>query len=178
MIDLQPAPERLLALDPCNRGVGFVVLDAGSRPVDWGVHRVSDNRHKTGADVIRTLIYRYHPDRIVVERMNAPGSRRGACARNFIKAVSTIARNASIPVSRYTTSQVHAVFGRWGTKKKSARAALLVAEFPALRLYQPPRRRPWMSEDNRMAIFDAFSFAITHLVTSQEQEDTKCHIPF
>ena len=178
MISLLSTPERLLALDPCHRGVGFVVLDPGSRLVDWGVYRVSNNSHEAAAAVVCTLIERYRPRNIVVECMESSTTRRGARAKALIRAVVKASGISGIPVSRYTIPQVYAVFARWKVRKKAARAMLLSAEFPALRMYRPPHRRPWMSEDPRMAIFDALSFAVTHLVIVAEQEEAKAHIPF
>ncbi len=57
--------------------------------------------------------------------------------------------------------QVEEAFGDPANKHEIARA---VAElFPELSHRLPPRRKAWMSEDERMGIFDAASFALTVL---------------
>jgi hypothetical protein len=37
---------------------------------------------------------------------------------------------------------------------------LIATRFPQLARSVPPERKPWMSEDSRMAIFDAAAFAL------------------
>lgn len=172
----QPA-ERLLALDPCHRGVGFVVLDAGARLVDWGVHRVSTSHHAAVVGVVRVLIERYRPGRIVTECVTV-NERRGKWAKRLIQDVVGTAAGGGIPASHYTINQVNSVFGPLNAMTKESRARLIAERFPVLELYRPPHRRPWMSEDPRMAIFDAMSFAITHLTLEQEQDASKAEIPF
>jgi hypothetical protein len=44
---------------------------------------------------------------------------------------------------------------------KAKTARIVAAKFPELRSRLPPERKPWMSEDYRMAIFDAAAFALT-----------------
>jgi hypothetical protein len=45
-------------------------------------------------------------------------------------------------------------------RNKDQMARFLAQRFPELVRYVPPERKPWMSEDERMAIFDAVSFAL------------------
>ena len=49
---------------------------------------------------------------------------------------------------------------RSGIRNKNQMAQFVVARLPELGRYLPPERKPWMSEDNRMAIFDAAAFAL------------------
>ncbi len=46
-----------------------------------------------------------------------------------------------------------------------------VAErFPELARYLPPERKPWMSEDLKMAIFDAAAFALAFFLASKASD--------
>ena len=46
-----------------------------------------------------------------------------------------------------------------------------VAErFPELARYPPPERKPWMSEDLKMAIFDAAAFALAFFLASKASD--------
>ena len=178
MIHCKELPKRILAFDPCHRGIGFVVLESGNRLVDCGVYRIANLQRDTVSCPLRSLILRYQPSHIVTECTEAAATRRGSRAKTIVEAVAAVGKESNSPVSRYSIAQVRVVFSRWKVGKKSARAAILVNNFPVLRMYLPPRRRPWMSEDPRMAIFDALSFAITHLALAQEQDDTKQDIPY
>ena len=44
-------------------------------------------------------------------------------------------------------------------RNKNEIARFIAARFPELARSLPPERKPWMSEDSRMAIFDAAAFA-------------------
>lgn len=46
-------------------------------------------------------------------------------------------------------------------------ARFIAARFAELARYVPPERKPWMSEDPRMAVFDAPAFALTVLRTNK-----------
>ena len=46
------------------------------------------------------------------------------------------------------------------TNTKHGRACILVERFPELNAFLPPFRKPWMSEDARMSIFDSLAFAV------------------
>jgi hypothetical protein len=48
---------------------------------------------------------------------------------------------------------------RLGIRNKSQIARFIAARFPELADYVPRERKPWTSEDPRMAIFDAAAFA-------------------
>jgi len=47
-----------------------------------------------------------------------------------------------------------------GVPNKDKRARFIAARFPELARSVPPERKPWMSEDERMAIFDAAAFGL------------------
>jgi len=52
-------------------------------------------------------------------------------------------------------------FAAQGATTKHAIAGVIVARFPELAPHRPRFRKPWMSEDERQAIFDAAAFALT-----------------
>jgi hypothetical protein len=47
-----------------------------------------------------------------------------------------------------------------GAKNKDEIARMIAKRFPELRSSLPPRRKPWMPEDERMATFDAAALAL------------------
>jgi hypothetical protein len=50
-------------------------------------------------------------------------------------------------------------FSPLGVRNKNEIARFIAARFPELARSLPPERKPWMSEDSRMAIFDAAALA-------------------
>ena len=58
---------------------------------------------------------------------------------------------------------VRRTFAAHGATTKHAIAGLLVARFPELAPHRPRFRKPWMSEDERQAIFDAGALALASL---------------
>jgi hypothetical protein len=49
---------------------------------------------------------------------------------------------------------------------KAQMAQIVAAQFPELRSRLPPERKPWMTEDTRMATFDAAAFGLTFAVVN------------
>jgi hypothetical protein len=59
-------------------------------------------------------------------------------------------------------TQVLGYFVERGATTKQKIAETIAKQVPALNLYVPPERKPWMSEDPRMGIFDAAALAWTY----------------
>ena len=53
-----------------------------------------------------------------------------------------------------------AAFAHLGSSNKQTLAELIAKHIPAFERYIPPPRKPWMSEDRRMGIFDAAALAL------------------
>ena len=62
-------------------------------------------------------------------------------------------------VRTYSRAQVIEYFEELGAMTKHRIAETIAKHIPALNLYVPPARKPWMSEDARMGIFDAAALA-------------------
>lgn len=172
------ALSRLLALDPCAHGVGFVVIEEEKRVVDWGVRECKRHNEASFRAAVYGLVDRYAPDTMVTERNTGSGCRRGVEARCFIDAAKDIADERHIRFCQYSMRQVKAVFAQWNALTKDERAGVLVERLPVLGPYRPPRRRPWKSEDRRFAYFDALAFAVTHQYFEHRKAETLKTIPF
>jgi hypothetical protein len=98
---------------------------------------------------------------LVVENCSAPGARRGERARQLIADATAIATaEPRIAVRAVAAHDVRRAFGKQSATNKSAMAATLVDRFPELAPHLPRRRKIWMSEDERMAVFDALALVI------------------
>jgi hypothetical protein len=65
-----------------------------------------------------------------------------------------------VRVHRVSRTKVRQVFAPLGATKKHRIASVIAVRFPELAARLPPERKPWMSEDSRMTIFDAAAFAL------------------
>lgn len=148
---------RILAIDPISRGFGFAVLEGPTTLVDWGIRNISKGDSKAILRKVRTLIALYGIDIIVIEDCRDRSSRRRRRMRAVLEQVRALAV-ARTEVLLIPLPLVCTAFEAGKTKRAIATA---VAEhFPELRFHLPPERKPWMTEDARMSIFDATALAL------------------
>jgi hypothetical protein len=160
---MTPNPTRILALDPMTRGFGYVVFEEPFRLASFGRAYIEGEKHSGAIARFKELLADLRPDAVVFEDAEAPGSRRRHRARRIIDALSGAAREEGIPVHMIARTAVLQRFSPEGDQvTKRAIAEQLVRHFPELAPELPRRRKMWESEDDRMAIFDALSLAVTH----------------
>jgi hypothetical protein len=155
--------KRVLAIDPITWGYGFAILDGPRSLIDWdlqGTSRREEPRERWCLRQIGVLIDRYGPDRIVVEDCLDPRSRRGRRNRQLIERIITLASERGIPARRISRTRLHRTFAAAGACTKYKIALAVAGRFPEVAWRLPPIRKPWMSEDARMAIFDAIALAL------------------
>ena len=148
---------RVMALDPCTKGFGFAVMEGGERLVDWGVVRTGAATGEGFLIRVDGLVKRYRPSALVVEDL-APRYRAGRRADRLCALADYVAawKTALVWVSR---DDVRRVLGGSALTRHGIAVAIADA-FPELRQHLPPPRKPWMSEDERMHLFDAMSFLV------------------
>ncbi|HZR84211.1 MAG TPA: hypothetical protein VFD92_24145 [Candidatus Binatia bacterium] len=154
---------RALAVDLNTRGFGFVVLEGNDRLVDWGLRDIRHNKERLTLEKIDELIRLYRPSVLVVEDVDDPTARRGPRIEALVRRVADVAAEKRLPVRRISAGKVRGLFASQGAVTKHDVAGVIVARFPELAPYRPPRRRLWMSEDQRQAVFDAVTLAIANL---------------
>src|SRR5215468_8987466 len=152
---------RVLAIDPSTRGFGFAILEGPNRLIDWGVKETKTDKRKRSLKLIADLIEQYQPSVLVVEDYTRKGSRRCRRVRELIKDISKLAVQRKIKVRNFSRLKVKQAFSESGTSNKYEIAIAIAKRFPELASRLPRFRKPWMSEDYRMSIFDAVALAIT-----------------
>ncbi|MDA9473445.1 hypothetical protein XI03_02725 [Bradyrhizobium sp. CCBAU 65884] len=60
----------------------------------------------------------------------------------------------------YSRDQVRDAFKCYQCPNKQSLAELIAKHIPAFEQYVPPPRKPWMSEDRRMGLFDAAALGL------------------
>lgn len=155
--------ERVLAIDPTHRGFGFVVLEGTTELLDWGTRYVSHPKDDNSIQKVDQLIERYAPDVLVLEDPIGNGSKRCLRVQKLIERFHQLGRARDLSVFQYSRAQIRLAFSSDNATTKEEIAAAAAVRLPELAPRLPPTRKVWMSEDHRMAIFDAVSLALTHL---------------
>ncbi len=155
---------RVLAIDPTNRGCGFAVFEGPTRLIDWGIKRVGGRNVNAGciAAVVRLLRW-YEPECLVIEDCAVRGARRRDRVRRLTDDLVDLARRFHVRAVRVPWTRVRRACGSSPIATKEQIAARLAEQFPELARHLPAHRKPWMSEDVRMSIFDAAALARTWL---------------
>jgi hypothetical protein len=157
---MRPLPRsRLLAIDPTRHGFAYVLLESQIL-IDWGVVDAGEEA-SAAAHRLEALISRYTPTSLIIEHHMLTESRRSPRAREFLVAVELLGLLQGVAVERISRSRLAETFP--DAKNKHDIALLLADRYPELRMWRPRRRKPWMSEDERMNIFDALALAETYL---------------
>jgi hypothetical protein len=65
-------------------------------------------------------------------------------------------------VAVYSRGQVRQVFASVGAVTRQEIAEAVARHLEPFQQHLPPRRRPWQSEDERMALFSAAALLLTH----------------
>ena len=164
---------RVLSLYPTTRGFGFAVFEGPSSVIDWGVQQVRSGDRSDQLSRMRSLIEWNAPDVLILENCGGQSSRRVLRIHKEIQAVARLAKRRRIPIASYSRAMIRQCFSRFDAKSKDAIARVIAREFPELEPRLPPLRRPWMSEDYRMGMFDAAALALTHFYFASIRGETE-----
>jgi hypothetical protein len=154
----------VIAIDPWRKGFGYGVFEGQHSLIDWGLRRVSGlRRNRRCLEKLDEMLNAFHPDLLVMERWNAPDSRRCNRTKIFLHLASRMADSHGIPTVHISRKMVNKAFANSaGEPTKYAIAQILAEDYPWLAKWLPAARKPWMSEDTRMCIFDACALAIAY----------------
>jgi Holliday junction resolvasome RuvABC endonuclease subunit len=152
---------RVLAIDPATRGFGFAVLEGPSRLIDWGVKETKVDKKRRSLKLIDDLVNDYQPYAMVVEDYAGKGSRRCDRVTGLIDEIRELALKRKLKVRNFSRADVKNGFAESGATTKQEIAVWITKRFPELTPRLPRFRKPWMSEDYRMSIFDAAALALT-----------------
>jgi hypothetical protein len=151
----------VLAIYLNTRGFAFVLFEGHLSPFDWGVResRGPRRRRRCLAHILK-ILDRYLPDILVIQDTSPKGTQRAPWITELNAAIVGLAKGRDIPVYAYSRDQVRSAFDYVGFLNKQIIAELIAKHIPAFEQYVPPPRKPWMSEDARMGIFDAAALGL------------------
>ena len=168
-----PQQFRLLALALTSRGLGYAVLEGEESLIESGHASVRNGDKNTQCLAkVEKLFALYQPEAIILEDVEAKGSRRHPRIKTLHRGLGSLAKKRKLAVHIVSGQQVrHLLLGNeYGTKQQMAE--VLAKRFHielAFRL--PPKRRPWQSADSRMDIFDAVGLAVAYRIKKNHTFD-------
>lgn len=156
-----PQNTRILAIAPSACGIGFAVLEGGTKLVDWGTKAANGDKNAKSLADTADLLNHFLPQAVVLEDASAKGSRRHPRIRKLSLLIATLAAKHKVRIRFLSREKVKKTFLPDGLGTKHDIAEIIAKRFPeelADRL--PPKRKLWNSEDCRMDIFDAVALAL------------------
>ena len=136
--------------------------------VDWGVRTVEGNKNAGSLEKVAEMIAHYNPHVMVLEDTVTKGSRRSPRIQALTKRLIAVAEGRTIKVALFSQQQVRQVFFGDARSTKHDLAEMIARQFPEeLGFRLPPKRRPWMSEDSRMDIFNAAALVLAYYRSSR-----------
>jgi hypothetical protein len=159
---IQNKTVRILAIAPLSRGLGYAVMEGPDKLVACGNKAILHNKNLGSLAWVNRFNKFYQPDVLVLPNVTAADTRRAARIKTLHRQIVAWAGKQQLKVRLVSVTQVRRKLLGDATGTKYSVAQMLAEKFPVeLGTRLPPKRRPWMSEDPRMDIFDAVGLAVT-----------------
>ena len=144
------------------RGFAFVLAEGPLNPIDWGTTEArGPEKNAKSLAAIAALVKRYRPDVLILENTSHASSWRSLRVQKLTAGICVFAQDYGIPVISVSRAEIRTAFAPHGAETKDEIAEVIAERIPVLAAYQPPVRKPWMSVDARMSLFDAVAQLLT-----------------
>lgn len=150
------------SIDPTSRGFAFAIMEGPQDLVDWGVAESRIATRRRGERKLREIFAHYKPEVLVLEKPTGHGTRRSRHALKLMEVASNLAKARGMTVESYPQADVRDVFARFRARTKHEIAVTIAKWLPELEPKLPRKRKPWMTEDDRMNVFDAVAVCIAY----------------
>jgi hypothetical protein len=149
--------ELVLAIHLQTRGFAYCLFERWTTPVDWAVHDVrGSDKNELCRKRVESVLRLHTPDVVLLQAMSGKDSNRALRIKRLNKALTALAERQSLTVRTYSRTAIREAFAsHFGANTKQRIAETIARHIPALQLYLPPARKPWMSEHERMGMFEA-----------------------
>lgn len=142
------------------RGMAWVLFEGPYAPVDWSVIDLRGVRKSQRCmQRFETVLEKYRPEAVVFEDASPTKSNRSRRIRTLNERMRGHAVGQGHSVAQFTRADIQRSFAHLGAANKDAIARAISEQLPCFQQYLPPIRKPWMSEDARMGLFDATALA-------------------
>ncbi|KYK46061.1 hypothetical protein A1D31_33730 [Bradyrhizobium liaoningense] len=162
----------VLAVYLNTRGFGFVVFESSLSPVDWGIKETpGPQKNSRCVTKIERILDRYRPSVLILQDTSAGGTRRTQRIKDLNAEIVELAALREIPACAYSRADVLTTFSEFNVETKRDLALVIAKHIPAFERHLPPPRKPWMSEDARMSLFEAAALALTFFHSAGDERD-------
>lgn len=152
----------VVAVFPNVRGFAFVLFEGPFALADWGIIRVrSAEKNRECIRRASQLLGQYRPTILVLQDMSERGTARSRRIRELNEALEVLAETQDIRTCFYSRDHVRQNAFEQGVVSRQAMAERIARHIPMLERFVPPVRKRWMTEDPRMALFEAVGLALT-----------------
>jgi Holliday junction resolvasome RuvABC endonuclease subunit len=154
--------QRMLAIDPGTRHVGFAVLEDGEL-LHYGVKTIRRLKSphgtlKEGRRIILRLINDFRPDLLIVEKTFFANNRNSALLNVFADEIRAVGRRKGLKVQRLAANTVRKLICGNGAASKDDVARAIVSRYPELGPFLTSNRR-WKERFHRN-MFDAVALGV------------------
>jgi hypothetical protein len=155
-------PRRVLAIHATTRGFAYCIFDGPGQLIDWGIKHVGTaQKNKDCLSLIEHLITRFDPHALVIEDVDEIGGKRSMRVRHLYRDLEKLADRASLDTYCYPWQVVFSVFKDGHPKTRHDIAVMVSGMIPNIAKRLPPKRKIWLPQDPRQALFDAAALALT-----------------
>ena len=152
----------VLGFHPTSRGFGWVAFENPFTLYSFGVYTARSDKNASCLRKVEWLLERLEPETLVIEAFDKKSSVRSDRVRRLCLSVVTLAADRGAELAVYKRDDVQRSFAAVGARAREEIAEAVARNVPALRAHLPKRRKPWASEDKRLALFCASALVLTH----------------
>ena len=155
---------RILVLDLRADRIGYAVIEASNRLLDYGATQFDS----PGAAKARVsfLLRIFHPSVAVLRQVRLRSTRKNTRWTCGLRIIRAELRKFSMPVKSVTERSLKQFFRDVGCRNKFEVAALLAQRYPELTWKLPRKRKAYEPEPWTMTYFDAISLGIVYMAST------------
>lgn len=154
--------ELVLALQPCSRGISYILFEGPQSPITWQMRDARGRKKVARAfEVTSELITRYEPEILVIEDILGSKDPQLNRRKRLQRMITSYAEGRGLDVYAYTREDIRACFADTGAITRPEIARVIAGRIHALSKL-PPERKLWKSQHRRMYLYDAAALALTY----------------
>lgn len=161
MVSTNVVPTKIVAFYPFTRGFGYAVMNSPLDLEEFNLYDLKEFDVPKILSLMREIITIHSPIAVVLENTNSKYCRKGANAKQVIRAIAAWAKKKDISVQFYSREQIRNVFEPWHAKTKYEIAEVLTRNIDELEHLMFDRPKYPAREPNMEAVFSAVSMGVT-----------------
>ena len=154
-----------IALYPNSKGFGYAVIEHPVLFLDYGIATIRPINNASILKRVKRMIEFYKPETIIIPttkgKFSVKSNRVKELLNDIVEHVTSLDEQ-EIDCYHYSREDIRNVFQQFGAVNKFEIAMKIIDWFSEFETRMPRYRRPWMSEDYNMGMFDAISLILTH----------------